>query len=503
MEFDDAQATQTLNTPEAGDELSLNAGLDGEDPTLDEAGPFKPEEVAIALQATSKTLQNDDIFQEPIVPGEVPDLKEDAKLISTDTAALESLRILVAEARRSGGMSRSIAMEAEEIAPGVMKVPLAYFTQEPSATRMKVSMEALLAKIWEFIKKALEKIRAALAKVLGWITGKPDAKDASAQRTALKESVKASQQQDEAALKATEGIENTAIKFAHAANAGVNIKEGDGFTQYTGLDRVIGEVIGSGEGNEKVRAYMQGKDPIFNDFVHQGPYFKIVVGINHALMTSIGTLQTKCDLVEQTLSKMAAAPDTPEPISKSSLDMLTEPIKVRVNGTEDDLHGIVTKAHEARSTVSESVRNTNLDFQDVFTQLNDGFRTKILFEINRFVGNAGDMLINAQETLRKTDKSLENLAGEHGAETNVDWHRIIHALQSDLTQFTALLSVVKEYRAQVNHMVSRAMDFAYEVAAEVARRLSSEQPNVELPAVIKQLQEEARAASKLMRRQAI
>jgi hypothetical protein len=502
MLFDPAQATQTLNTPEAADEGNLNAGFDGEDPLLMNGGPFDANETAAALMATSKTLQNDDIFQDPIVPGEVPDLKEDSKLIGMDVAAIESLRDLVKDVRSAGGMYRTIAAEAENIDPGMMKVPMGYFTAEPSATRLKVSMETLLAKIWEFIKKALAKIRAALSKVIGWITGK-EAKDANAERAALKQSVQAAQAQDEAAQKATEAVEDAAIKFAHAANSGVDVKDGAGTTRYTGLDRVIGEIMGGGEVSDKVRAYMQGQDPIFNDFVYQGAYFKTITGINHALMTVIGALQAKCHAIEQTLSKMASNPDNPEPVSKQALDSMTEPLRARVNGHEDDLSAIVTKAHEARGNLGENKRSGTLDFQDVFSRLNDAFRTKILFEINRFIGNAGEMLIDANETLRKTDKALEDLAGQHQAESDIDWHRIIHSVQSDLTQFTALLAIVKEYRAQVNHMVSRSMDFAYEVAAEVSRKLASEQPNVELPAVIKQLQEEAMAASKLLRRQAI
>jgi len=469
------------------DETSLNHGL-GDDDQVEQS----PVDQALQFEKTNRFLQNDDIFQAPIVPGEVPDLKDDVKLIAADEHALEDLQFLMADMKRVGGMCKAFALEAERIAPGTMGVPAGYFTQAPTATRYKIATENLFAKVWEFIKQALAKLREGLRKVINWLIGKKDDKD---DPEALKrENAEATRQADEVASqgeKATEEVGAAAINLSNAAKHGVDLKENGGTQQYSDMDRIIGELLGGQ--NDHVRKFMGGHDPVFNDLVNHGSYFKMLMETNKAAMPAVTALLTKTQEVTKLIdTRLAAEGQTADVTQGSTLQKLGEPITFRAAGNQMSLSAYLEHLRTQQSEASKPQQQMR-SFDEVFSALSQAFRQRLLYELNRFIDAGTASLIDAEAALRVAEELLtKGDAQEHTAETNVDWHKTIHALRTDITDLTAILMHVKTYRSQVQVMLVEVMEFAYQVAEQIHGRLAPEQTNQQFIQTVELLAKEAK-----------
>lgn len=478
MAVDDAQAT-ALNEPE---ETSLNHGLDDDDPV----------DQALQFEKTSRHLQNDDIFKSPIVPGEVPDLKDDVKLIAADENALEDLQFLMTDMRRVGGMCQAFALEAERIAPGSMGVPTGYFTKTPTSTRYKIATENLFAKVWEFIKQAIQKLRDGLKKVIHWLIGKKDDKgDAEGLKRENAEATRAADEVAKEGEKAADEVGAAAVNLSNAVKHGAEFKEGSGTQQYSDMDRIIGELLGGQ--NEHVRKFMGGQDPIFNDLVNQGSYFKMLMETNKAVLPAVTALQTKVQEVTKLIDTLVAAEGkTADVVQGDMLRKLGEPITFRAAGQQLGLSQYLEHLRTQQSEASKPAQQMR-SFDEVYSALSQAFRQRVLYELNRFVDTGTVSLIDAEEALRVTEELLTQAsAQEHTAESNVDWHKTIHALRTDITDLTAVLMHVKTYRSQVQVMLVDAMEFAYQVAEKMSQQLAGEQTNHQVSETVQLLAKEAR-----------
>lgn len=456
-----------LNEPE---ESSLNHGLDNDD--LEAQSPV---DQALQFEKTNRGLQNDDIFQAPIVPGEVPDLKDDVTLIAADENALEDLQFLLADVKRVGGMCQAFALEAERIAPGSMVVPTGYFTKAPTSTRYKVATENLFAKVWEFIKQAIQKLRAGLKKIIYWIIGKKDEKGDP--ESLKRENAEAAKKADEVAKqgeKATDDVAAAAVNLSNAIKHGVEFKENGGTQQYSSMDRIIGEALGGQ--NDHVRKFMAGQDPIFSDLINQGSYFKFLMETNKVVMPAASALQTKVGEAANVIKALIASEgQTANVVQGDTLRKLAEPISFKVGGQSMALSSYLEHLRTQQSEASKTGQQMR-EFDEVFTALSQAFRQRLVYDLNRFVEAGTATLIDAEDALREVEDQLTKAsAQEHTAETNVDWHKTIHALRTDITDLTAILMHVKTYRTQVTTMLVDLMEFAYEVAEAIEKRLTGDQ----------------------------
>jgi hypothetical protein len=472
-----------LNEP---DESSLNSGL-GDDDQVEQS----PVDQALQFEKTYRGLQNDDIFQAPIVPGEVPDLKDDVKLIASDENALEDLQFLMADMKRVGGMCQAFALEAERVAPGVMGVPAGYFTKAPTSTRYKIATENLFAKVWEFIKQAIQKLRDGLKKIIYWLIGKKD--DKGDPEALKRENAEATKKADDVAKegeKATDDVAAAAINVSNAVKHGVEFKENGGTQQYSSMDRIIGEALGGQ--NDHVRKFMAGQDSIFSDLVNQGSYFKFLMETNKVVMPAATALQTKIGESANLIKTLIASEgQTASVVQGDTLRKLAEPISFKVGAQSMNLSQYLEHLRTQQSE-AEKTQQQMREFDEVFTALSQAFRQRLVYELNRFVEAGTSTLIDAEEVLREVEEQLTKAsAQEHTAESNVDWHKTIHALRTDITDLSAILMHVKTYRTQVTVMLVDLMEFAYDVAEAIMKRLTGES-NHQVTETVQMLAKEAK-----------
>lgn len=480
-------------------EKGLNEGI-GEDDTETEDVPH------YSAQTQLPHLQNDDVFKTPIVPGEVPELNEDTKMIALTETALEDLKYLIEDIKRNHGMSQSFAIEAERISPGFIneKTPVGYYSASPSATRYKVSLEGLFAKVWEFVKAALQKIRDTFMKVVYWVlqikngSGKESDEElkAKAQREAELE------ERFAAALeKALLKMANATVEVANGVAHGVQVNaSGQETRQFSDMDRLIGEVIGGAQQSEAIRNFMQTGDPIFADLVTHGPLSSTMSSTNKALSQSLLVLQEKTQLLSMTLIALVSGQsDTAKVTAPANIRRLSEPNEVKVNGEPMTLGDYANMLSELRAT-TEGIKHDKLfEFQDVFTLLANTMTRRNLGEIDAFVEVANLALIDVRAALNKAIDLLEKAPGQtHTAETNIDWHQAIHGLQEDMAGLTKVLLEVEQYRTKLKLMVAAVTAFGQEVAKAIEDKLADTGTNHQMPEYLKQLSEEAVKTRKLV-----
>lgn len=107
---------------------------------------------------------------EDTAPGEAPELREDITLIATLEALAIDLDALESSIRTSGGMSRSIALEAHVVMPTFLTGDYAsgFFTEQPTKVGLSYAMES----IGEAKTSMVTKIKEAFAKLIAWMIEK-------------------------------------------------------------------------------------------------------------------------------------------------------------------------------------------------------------------------------------------------------------------------------------------------------------------------------------------
>ena len=117
-----------------------------------------------------KTL--DEALFDELIPGEVPELDEEVEVLAAVVNKFNNLTYLSSDINAAQGMNKTFAMEAERIMPGFLNedVPLGYFTEEPTGTRLKLSLEAIAAEQKSLLQRIIESIVAMIRKAVQWLS---------------------------------------------------------------------------------------------------------------------------------------------------------------------------------------------------------------------------------------------------------------------------------------------------------------------------------------------
>ncbi len=107
---------------------------------------------------------------------EAPTGNDEADKIQSAFTALEDLKYLFEDISNAKGMCKSLALEAERIIPGFLneKKPLGYFTNAPTATMYRSSMEELDNKQIGIIGAAVAALIAFIVAVVKWFKKRKD-----------------------------------------------------------------------------------------------------------------------------------------------------------------------------------------------------------------------------------------------------------------------------------------------------------------------------------------
>lgn len=493
--------TQVLNSnpmTAEDDDVSLNHGLD--QPEEGEATPpaSRAEDQQFQFAITEKFLQNDaSAFDTTPYPEDVQVIDGQAQEIET---SLEGLIDLLDSMRTARGMAQSFAHEAERLVPGILEVPVGYFTKEPTATRYKRSMESLFAKVWEFILETLRKIRQLIRKVVYWVIGQRAPKEgASAEE--LKRATKEEEERNKQFVKTTEhtieGLQAKASTMENVVRRGVEVKTPNQEPQQlSSLDRLMGMLLDQSKNDllgKNIVRFMQGNDAFFNDFIAMGPYSKEIFAVNQQLTFMANVTYERIQALNTTIAGLVLSKpgDQVEPVSKSTIALLTSGSYVDVGGQKYTLDEFA-KRLAAASQVREG-NGSPKSFMDVYGVLTKAYRRAKFDELSRFVSITSNMLISSDDLLDQVITQLDKAPLQnHEAETNVNWNDVVKVLREEVMGYGLVLAEVRKYRDRVKRMVHDVILFGFEVAEAANEVFTDNEMNQEARTVVRALADEAR-----------
>ena len=99
----------------------------------------------------------------------ISDIEEHIGTITAMENKITDLTYLVDDIKKAKGMNQNFALEAEYIEPNILNTPIGYYTKDTTATRYKITLEELSAKIWMVIAAAAAALVTLIAKFINWL----------------------------------------------------------------------------------------------------------------------------------------------------------------------------------------------------------------------------------------------------------------------------------------------------------------------------------------------
>lgn len=490
--------SQTLNVPE--EERSLNFGLD--DPDIYGKDPIGSDGDRVP------TLQNDpgpdEVEETPeLEPREtVPDTTEQTQAIGAATNALEDLGYLVTEIRGSHGISRAHALEAERISPGFLTVPSGYYTQAPSATRLKVSLEGLFAKVWEYIKQAIAKIRELMGRFVYWILRKPyPGPNHALSEADVKEHTRKTEELDKQLEKSVDHAGDLAIDLSNESRKGVRFKvsevpnsdlvadanhdsSGDpDVVQWSDIDRIIGELLGR---DPDFEALLQGKDPLLADLLENGPYRKSIVQAVQAYSTAGSQLANKVALLKTTIQQvLSAPPDTVgDLISEQTFSQLTMPLQW---GSATGLKDVGSTGEQLQRS-SDLVRSRDarpVKYDDIFRVLTRQFDSEVFEHLVAHNAVTAGLIVQINAEFGQIVEAINKGGHAHAMSTDVNWSNVMGMITGDIEMLRRGAVHCQGYHSEIEKLTYRALRFARKVVDRMENAMAPEQANPRIVTLVK------------------
>ena len=166
-------------------------------------------------------IPNVDIFKQPELANEFPEMKDDIDLIVSTEAYVNRLCDFYGRMKQAKGMSRGMAYELIELVPDMESfVKPNGFTEDVSGVGYKPSLESISAKMWVVIAAAIAFLVALIYKFINWLFGGESESGGSGDLNKAKEGIKESEKklenQDHAVektIKAVQGAKTQHIEM--------------------------------------------------------------------------------------------------------------------------------------------------------------------------------------------------------------------------------------------------------------------------------------------------
>jgi hypothetical protein len=406
---------------------------------------------------------------ETVGTGVAPDHLEDLDTLAALEARIDDLVHLRESLLQTKGMSQHFALEAQRILPDFDGArPLGFYTTTPSATRYRVALEELSNGIWALIAAGIAAVIYAIVKFFKWL--RRDHEDQEPEQivqrrlSQLKEVQSLLRQCDKLV---SDGVESTHGQYLY-------LKDKPQQEVYS-LDKVINELFMDSTHDRRIAAFLQTKDPFFHDLVHKGPYsqelaslggfFKDLQVVMRQRLSALEALSHADLHNEETITTLMT--------NKRTLDILNEPVRVKVNGEEHTLAEVRSRmAHLNLEATSTDVEGT-LSFDQLFSVMSEAFANTDLTTSLEGLQTTTPLLDKLKDELTRLDKQAGEYAkdGRKSEHTQFVGQQLRHAvfiLGQDIANLTALSGELLGYQSRLLYLASNAASFATAVAIRLS-----------------------------------
>lgn len=423
-------------------------------------------------------LEDEIVFNFPSYPSDVPDVTETMQEVASLESRLNDLLYLASDIEQAQGMNQAFALEAEKLLPGFGGVPIGYYTQEPSATRLKVSLEGLSAGIWALIGAATAAVIALIIKVFKYFTKKDVEADQESAVSAVDAKAEAAEV-DADAIEKVDDVVSTANRLLD--DAGIILKDEHGKEfPCTSFQSVIDHLFTDDERYGRAKRFLQSTDPLFHDIVNGGEYSKLTTEIGGKLAIANATLLAKMDMIDDTIrSDLNSSSQSAEMRNTRTLDKAEHPLEITVHNRTMTLSEAADHMKSLR-TGMPAVHAHAVRFDQVFSAMARAYRTRsikhLLKQLSASLVAAGTL----EKRLQRMQEVSRNLStdGTPGATTQEVGEHLRHVIfvaARDVAGLAMLSAEISHYAALLEHMAREAVGFAIEVVVKTTAAMRKNQ----------------------------
>lgn len=437
------------------------------------------------LNSGIMNVEPEDVF-ENFEPGETPDLREDVKIIAAIQSSAQDLDYLRSDILTTGGMTQHFAMEAQRLVPGFGGgVPIGFYTEGPSATRYRLSLEELEKTTWGIIAAAAAAVIAAIWKIVQWLRGRKDGKDGDFDDAVsdTKKVIEKTQANLEAGKDATKESA-TEVKEAVSEVEGRSeyvYKDADGKEKpLRNMEDAINDLFKDTDKLERIDKFLESKDPLFHDIVTNGPYVNAIKGMAPVMRALTGLLTARVANLKSIMKRdMGNGEQSAQAINNRELTGVGGPIMLSFNGSQRKLSEVAHALSELRSQVRSQTTHKKMAFDEVFNAINRAYDQSQLDRTLQDMNACTTVLAELEATLedmkqvsgdQSTDGNAGNLTGGVGS----DIREAIFQTGADVAAYGLLVSEIKVYANYMQYITRVATGMGADVARKVVSSVRGE-----------------------------
>lgn len=421
------------------------------------------------------TLQDEAFFKGPVVPGEVPELRDDKDFIGLLQGRAQDIDYLKTDITRNKGMSKTYALEAMRICPEFGEPAIGRFTTIASPTLYQASLESLTEGIKAIFKKILEKIQELIKRIISFFSGDdPDKPISDSQYEKSKNSLNTKadetrRDQEVVQRHFEESCETNQelLKYKDFLQQVVPQTQGNPYAE------LVKEVLEKRPG-QAISAILEQRDPFVYDLVYQGPYIRAIKAISDNFAMVANSLHFKIEILKQLYVKKSTISNdsfkTQDQIRQLSL--VGVPLTLMVNRKEMTVDQALQYLENTRYEVKDRRFSEPISFDDLSNRMLTNDKSVDFKVISQSFYPVLDKLIDMEKILGELKSSFSLLNfGESQQPGNEQFNEVARktflTLASELNSLSLMVRTVKHtvdlivyLKVEITHFADNLLEFA-------------------------------------------
>lgn len=414
-------------------------------------------------------------YQPPSEPG-VQEVQQE--LLSLENR-IHDLLYLHHDIAATGGMSKDFAMEAQKLLPGFGGVPLGYYTNTPTITRYRTSMEEIGKGVWALIIAGVVAVIALITKLVMWLSGKKSSSsDARAGAPLAREALQSRRENVKQAVQLLHEAE-AAVRQSDSAFARLNLSltNDEGVSKVcTSFDQAIEHLLVDQERYARTLKLLRDPQPIWMDILTHGSYAHamwslrdVVKPLGQVFHARISALK---DVVRRDLN---SGGETSAQMSNHSAlkGALADPVKVPWKHNHATLVEVVSDLTAIEAQVkAEHSSSSPLTFDRIFGSVLHAYQTLDAGQFLQVIIDTVPMITEMQGELDKVESVLRDLTadGAPGAVSQDIGPLLRQAVQTtgqELIAFSRMVAAFNSYLSVLDHMGREAAGVGKELIRKI------------------------------------
>lgn len=393
-------------------------------------------------------LEDEDLFEGPISPNEVPEIRSDLKIIASVESDLMGIQYLLKDINTLGGMNQEIALEAASYSDEIKNTNIKFFTKEPTVTNLAFAQESLIESIKRGFKKIYEIIRGWIKRLVAWITGSKKSNVTDSDYEKAKHDVAVN---DENTDKAWTSI----IRDLDQVNEDLMMlnKEPE-FLQGITQDGEIPEVYRFTVNllykfpRLPVNRILESEDPFVYDIILMGPYIRFIKDIVSKLPNVSMQLIDKVKTLDQIYTTERKVSDSPSDrlLGNSLMKTVEQPIYYLMDDKKYSSEELISNINRLRERTRGNRSNTKVQYPELVLRLFTNTNELDIKAMSRAQYQCVTNLIGIENEISKLQSLDEKIMyGEEYSKGNDRFVSDLRTAVSKVSTEVNLLTIVLRY----------------------------------------------------------